>query len=129
MNVLQGNFYSTAFRVIDEAAFSNDEDVIKLGRQIEIFSGKMDGEVLHCITGKGQQPRTMLRVFRPAIMGLLQDAGPSRIPMVDSLGWIAVLQRHLHPDYGIIVINEDGAGSDFQTYITKECAGWTRQEN
>lgn len=85
MNILQGSFYSTAFRVRDEQAFSTD----------------------------------------PAILGLLDEASSGQV-MEDSLDWIGTLQRHLQPDYGIVI--DEAAGDErFMTYVAADRVGWTRQ--
>lgn len=126
MNILQGNFYSTAFRVKDDKAFEADPSVVALRRHMEIYTGDTPEGRLNCITSKDSQPKTMLRVMHPAIIGLLNDAMPSDVVMDDEFGWLATLQKHLHPDDGIVVITEYPDGNEFQTYIANDCAGWTR---
>ena len=46
--------------------------------------------------------------------------------MEDPSGWIATLQKHLHPDFGI-VIDETAGDERFMTYIMADRAGWTRK--
>ena len=125
MNTLRGSFYSTAFRVRDEHAFAADPAIAEMQRHITMFKGELDGATIHCICSKDAQPKTILQVFAPAILGLLDDAR-SDVVMEDSLGWIEVLQRHLKPDYGI-VIDEIVGDERFMSYITTDRAGWTRQ--
>jgi hypothetical protein len=126
MNVLQGEFYSTAFRVADDKAFAIDPAMKALLKHIELFQGEEDGMFLYCITNKHGEPGTRLKVLKPAIMGLLDDAGESSVPMEDEQGWIATLQKHLHPDYGITLFHDEPGVGEYQTYITDDCAGWTR---
>ncbi len=125
MNVLQGSFYSTAFRVREERAFETDPVVMQMLKHLEMFTGQRDGRTLHCICSKGSQPKTNLEVRAPAILGLLEDTS-SGIPIEDSRGWIEALQRHLHDDFGI-VIDETAEGEQFMTYLGKDRAGWTRR--
>jgi len=127
MNVLQGKFYSTAFRVKDEADFEHNPAVVELLKHIETYSHKMNGFWLYCITSKGDEPGTRLRVTRPAILGLLVDTGQNYLALEDTLGWITTLQNHLHPDDGIILMNQGNNGEAYQTYIAADCAGWTRK--
>jgi len=124
VNTLQGSFYSTAFRVRDEDAFNADPAILEMQKHMDMFAGERDGAMLHCITSKDTQPKTMLQVFAPAIVGLLEDAG-SDVVMEDALGWIDVLQRHLQPDCGII-IDETAGDERFMTYVTADRVGWTR---
>lgn len=125
MNVLQGQFYSTVFRVIDDELFATDARVVDLQRFLDIHRGDESEGRVYCITSRGAMPKTRLRVAKQAIAGLLSDAGPSSLPLEDDYGWIATLQKHLHPDLGIIVINV--GAEDYTTYIVADCAGWTRQ--
>ena len=124
MNTLQGSFYSTAFQVRDEQAFAADSATLETQKHMNMFAGERDGVMLHCIASKDTQPKTILQVFAPAILGLLDDAS-SDVLMEDSLGWIGVLQRHLQPDYGI-VIDEIVGDEKFLTYVTADRVGWTR---
>ena len=124
MNTLQGTFYSTPFRVRDEQAFATDPAILEMQKHIDMFAGELDGATVHCIASKDAQPKTILQVFAPAILGLLDDAR-SDVVMEDSLGWIEVLQRHLKPDYGI-VIDEIAGDEKFLTYVMADRAEWTR---
>lgn len=124
MNVLQGQFYSTAFRVIDDDLFAADARVIDLQRFLDIHSGGEGDDRVYCITSRGGTPRTRLRVTKRAVSELLSDADQSKMALEDDSGWIATLQKHLHPDLGIVVVN-DGA-EEYKTYIVSDCAGWTR---
>jgi hypothetical protein len=125
VKVFQGQFYSTAFQVLDDDAFEADPLVKNLLRHLDIFSGREDGSVLHCIANSGGKPKTRLKVMRDAIDGLLADAGPGTIPLEDDNGLVATLQEHLHPDYGIVIVNE--GEEEFVTYIASDCAGWSRK--
>lgn len=127
MNVLQDSFFSSAFRVRDDEAFEHDPAIVRLRRHLDIYSGREEDAVLHCIVSKDRQPGTRLRVARPALMNLLEDAKASDIVMEDDCGWIVALQAHLHPDDGIVVMNQVKDGREYQTYIAPDCAGWTRQ--
>ncbi len=127
MNVLQGHFFSSAFRVQDDEAFEVDPVIVEMRKHLEFFSGQRDGERLYCLAGKNDQPGTTMSVARPAIMSLLADACPSNVTIDDDLGWILTLQRHLNPEDGIAIINHCDDGSEFQTYIATDCAGWTRK--
>jgi hypothetical protein len=127
MNVLQGQFFSTAFRVVDGEGFEADPVIGQMHQYVEFFSGEREGEKLFCITHKDGLPGTTLRVARPAIMGLLADARPSPIPLHDDQGWIAALQHYLDPADGIVLVTRNTDGSEYQTYISTDCAGWTRQ--
>jgi len=124
MNALQGTFYSTAFRVRDEQAFAADPVIREMQQHLDMFAGELDGDTVHCLCSKGAQPKTILQVFAPAIAGLLADTASS-VVMEDPEGWIEVLQRHLHPDYGI-VIDETLNDERFMTYIAADRVGWTR---
>lgn len=125
MNVLQGDFYSTAFRIRDVKAFQTDPKIAEMRRHMEFFEGERDGVALLCVTSKGGEPRTTLDVRAPAIAGLLEDTR-SAVPIDDSQGWIEALRRHLHGDHGI-VINETTGDEDFMIYVATDRAGWTRQ--
>ena len=124
MNTLQGPFYSTPFRVRDEQAFATDPAILEMQKHMDMFGGELDGARVHCIASKDTQPKTILQVFAPAILGLLNDAN-SDVIMEDSLGWIGTLQRHLQSDYGI-VIDEIVGDEKFLTYVMADRAGWTR---
>jgi hypothetical protein len=124
MRVLQGSFYSTAFRVRDEAAFGADPAILEMQQHLDMFVGEMDGATVHCLCSKGTQPKTMLQVFAPAIAGLLADTRSS-VAMEDPQGWIETLQRHLDPDYGI-VLDETLGDERFMTYVAADRVGWTR---
>jgi len=125
MNVMQGSFYSTAFRVRDEQAFETDPAVVAMLKHMDMYAGKRNGATLHCIASKDTKPKSMLDVFAPAIHGLLADTS-SNVVMEDPLGWIGVLQRHLQPDSGI-VIDETAGDQAFMTYIAPDRVGWTRR--
>jgi hypothetical protein len=125
MNVLRGAFFSTAFQVVDEQAFATDPAILEMQKHVDMFAGNRDGEMLHCITSKGLPPQTLLTVRAPAILGLLGDAR-STLAMEDPANWIAALQKHLHPDFGI-VIDETAGDEMFMTYIMTDRAGWTRK--
>lgn len=127
MNTLQGSFYSTPFRVRDEQAFAADPAILEMQKHMEMFTGELDGATVYCIASKNTQPKTVLQVFAPAILGLLDDAS-SDVIMEDSLGWIGVLQRHLKPNYGI-VIDETVGDRRFFTYVAADRAGWTRHQD
>ncbi len=124
MNTLQGSFYSTAFRVHDERAFQTDPVILDMQKHMDMFAGQKDDTTVHCIASKDTPPKTTLQVHAAAIAGLLADAS-SDVVMEDSLGWIEALQRHLHPDYGI-VIDETAGDEKFLTYVAAGRAGWTR---
>jgi hypothetical protein len=124
MKVLQGSFYSTAFRVRDEEAFGADPAILEMQQHLDMFAGEMDGAPVHCLCSKGTQPKTILQVFAPAIAGLLAEA-TSSVAMEDPQGWIETLQRHLHPDYGI-VFDEIAGDARFMTYVAPDRAGWSR---
>jgi hypothetical protein len=126
MNVLQGKFFSTAFRVKDDDAFEGDIGVVDLRHHVDIYSGNEGEETLHCIVSKDCQPRTKLRVAKLALLGLLADAKASTHVMEDELGWIALLQKHIHEEDGMVVVNQCVDGQEYQTYIASDCAGWTR---
>jgi hypothetical protein len=95
-------------------------------KHMDMFAGERDGVMLHCIASKDTQPKTILQVHAPAIVGLLDDAS-SDVVMDDSLGWIGILQRHLQPDSGI-VIDETAGDERFMTYVSADRAGWTRRQ-
>lgn len=126
MNVLQDSFFSSAFRVRDDAAFEHDPAIVRLRQHLDIYSGREEEGVLHCIVSKDRQPKTRLRVARSAVMDLLKDARASDVVMEDDFGWIVALQAHLHTDDGIVVLNACKDGREYQTYIAPDCAGWTR---
>ena len=126
VKILQGNLYSTAFRLRDQEAFDADPQAMRIRQKFNIFSGTRDNKRLHRFTSRGALPPTDLYVARPAILGLLKDAGASAFELGDTEGWIALLQRHLHPDDGIFVITDDDEGAAYQTYRYRECADWTR---
>jgi len=126
VNVLQGRLFSTAFRVQDDEAFERDPTIVALRQYLDIYSGRVEDAIIHCIVSKDCQPRTKLRVARQAVMELLGDAKASDVVMDDDFGWLATLQIHLHPDDGIVVVSECDDGQQFQTYIARDCAGWTR---
>jgi hypothetical protein len=117
MNVLQGHFFSSAFRVQDDEKFDVDPDIVEMRKHLEFFSGQRDGERMYCLAGKNDEPGTTMRVARPAIMDLLADARPSNVAIDDDLGWISTLQRHLNPEDGIVVINRCEDGSEYQTKV------------
>ncbi len=127
MNILQGRFFTTAFRVVDDDGFATDPAVDQMRQNIEFFSGEREGERLYCLVHKGGLPETTLRVARSAVMGLLADAKASSVPIQDGLGWIATLQRHLNPEDGIVILHRNTDGSEYQAYIAPDCAGWTRE--
>lgn len=124
MNALQGIFYSTAFRVRDEQSFAIDPAILEMQKHMDMFAGQRNGATLHCIASKDTQPKAPLEVHAAAIVGLLDDAR-SDIVMEDSQGWIGVLQRHLHPDSGI-VFDEASGDEQFMIYVATDRAGWTR---
>jgi hypothetical protein len=124
MKVLQGSFYSTAFCVRDEAAFGADPAILEMQQHLDMFVGELDGATVHCVCSQGTQPKTIFQVFAPAIAGLLADA-TSNVAMEDPDGWIGTLQRHLRPDYGI-VIDEMLGDQRFMTYIAPDRVGWTK---
>ena len=62
----------------------------------------------------------------PAIHGLLEDTS-SNVVMEDPLGWIGVLQAHLQPDSGIVIVDETAGDQKFFTYIAPDRVGWTRR--
>ena len=127
MNILQGRFFTTAFRVVDDEGFATDPIVNQMRQSFEFFSGDRAGERLYCLVQKGGVPETALRVSRSAVMGLLADAKASSVPIQDGFGWIETLQRHLNPEDGIVVLHRNADGSEYQAYISPDCAGWTRE--
>ena len=52
MNVLQGSFFSTAFRVRDEQAFATDPLILEMQKHMDMFAGTRDCKTLHCIASK-----------------------------------------------------------------------------
>jgi hypothetical protein len=127
MNILQGTFYSTAFRVLDDRAFALDPAVLEMQKHMDMFAGKRRGTTLHVIASKDTEPKTDLEVHAAAIFGLLDDAR-SDVAMEDPLGWIEVLQKHLHPESGI-VFDEAVGGEKILIYISADRAGWNRRAN
>jgi hypothetical protein len=125
MKALEGIFYSTAFRVCDELAFAADPAILDMQKHMDMFAGKRCDVTLHCIASKDTQPNAPLEVHAAAILGLLDDAR-SEVVLDDSRGWIGVLQRHLHPDSGI-VFDETAGNQRFMTYVSANRAGWTRK--
>lgn len=125
MNVLQGKFDSSAFRVIDDDQFAADPRVIDLQRFLDIHQGREDDGMIYCITNTGGTPSTRAKVLKTALRGLIADAGQSKVPLEDDYGCIATLQKHLHPDFGI-VISHEGA-EEYLTFIASDYAGWTRK--
>lgn len=126
MNPMQGSFYSTAFRVRDEQAFATDPAVLAMQKHVDMFEGQRNGATLHCFASKDTHPKTILEVFAPAIHGLLEDTS-SNVVMEDPLGWIGVLQAHLQPDSGIVIVDETEGDQKFMTYIAPDRVGWTRR--
>lgn len=120
-----GHFYSTAFRVRDESAFSAEVAERGMARSMEIYSGGHDENRVFCITSLGDEPRTQLKVMRPAVLGLIKDTdNPEELPS-DDAGWVALFQKHLHPDYGIVVMQFFDDGQQRQAYITSDAFGTT----
>lgn len=124
VNVLQGTFYSSAFRVRDEQAFATDPAILEMQKHMDMFAGKRGAATLHCIASKDTRPKAPLEVHAAAILGLLDDAS-SDVVMDDPRGWIGLLQRHLDRDSGI-VIDEAAGNQRFMIYLTADRAGWTR---
>ena len=129
MNVLQGHFYSTAFRVADKAAFEGDPVIAAMQAQFVFYRGVENGVEFICITSKGDPPGTVLRVMKPAILGLLSDSPASCTPLEDDSGWISTLQRHLDPEYGIVIAHRLDGETAYFTYVSTDCAGWTRRSD
>ena len=126
MNIFEGYFYTTAFAVRDERAFHDDPDMEVFRQHFDMFSGVEGTLHVHCFTHKTGAPGTRLRVMRPAILSLTADVVPSQVPMEDPQEWVPLLQRHLHPDFGIVVINSEEDGRQFQTWIAQGCCAWSR---
>ncbi|MBP9175647.1 MAG: hypothetical protein KBF54_13940 [Rhizobiales bacterium] len=124
MNVLQGQFYSTAFRVIDDDLFAADTKVLDLRQFLDIHQGREGDDMVYCITSAEGTPKIRIRATKKAVCDLLADAEQSKVALDDDRGWIETLQKHLHPDFGIVVIHE--GAEEYMTYIVSDCAGWTR---
>jgi hypothetical protein len=111
-------FYSNAFRVLDERSFVLDPGVEEMSRHLEFFEGHQDGEILRCITHKTGQPQMALRWDKHSVAVMADDVLPSTLNISDICPWVETLQKHLHPDDGIIVSGVSQDGTRYHIFIT-----------
>lgn len=115
---LPGALYSTVFRVLNESAFVLDPDINEMSRHLEFFEGPQGGEVLRCVTNKDGQPQMALRWDEHSVTVMADDVLPSTMNTLDVFPWVETLQKHLHPDDGIIISGLFQNGTRYHIYIT-----------
>jgi len=122
----QGAFNSTAFHARDATTINTDPQLIAFQRFASVLEGQMDGDPAPCFAiARGVDPRAPLFIMRqPADLVIAErHAGDPEID--NSHGWIAMLQRHMAPDEGLIVTewhNPAAAGQMLTWALTDSAA-------
>lgn len=99
-----GDFNSTAFHARDPAAVNTDPQVILFQRFADMLEGQMDGDPAPCFAiARGVDPRAPFFVMRQPAEVVINERHADDPEIDDHDGWIAMLQRHLAPDEGLIV--------------------------
>jgi len=113
---LQGDFNSTAFHARDVAAFNADQYVIAFQRFASLLEGQMPDDPARCFAiAKGVNPRAPLFIMRQPAEVVISERRTDDPEVDDCDGWIAMLQRHIAPNEGLIVTEwHNPAASDGQ---------------
>ena len=101
---LLGNFNSTAFHARDAAALIADPQIKLFERFATVLEGQMPDDPAPCFAiARGADPRAPLFVSRQPAEAVISEQHPEDPLVDDGSGWIAMFQRHLAPDEGLII--------------------------
>lgn len=101
---LRGAFNSTAFHVRDPAAWLADARLAELRRHADVLEGQMPDEPQPCFAiVRGTDPRAPFFMGRQPAECVIGERRPDDPGIDDSDGWLALLQRHLAPDEGLVI--------------------------
>ena len=121
-----GSFNSTAFHVEDPVAFEHDPMVQRFRRFADVLEGQMPDDPAPCFAlAKGMVPRDPLFVGHQPATVVIGEAWEGDPEIDDAQGWIAMFQKHLRPEDGIIVTelgNPVAPGEMLTWVITVEAA-------
>ena len=99
-----GHFNSTAFHARDPVAFAKDPQMLAFQRRAEVLEGQMPDDPAPCFAiAAGVDPRKPFFIGRQPAELVMSERRAEDPAVDDSEGWIAMFQRHLAEDEGLIV--------------------------
>lgn len=101
---LRGSFNSTAFHVREATAWLGDARLAEFRRHADVLEGQMPDDQRPCFAiARGMEPRAPFFIGRQPAECVIGERRADDPAIDDAAGWLALLQRHLVPDEGLVI--------------------------